>query len=363
MMFPENDFLTEELICNESFQDYCLGKSLENHVLWENWISARPERAADIENAKQLVNILAVKQGSRLEQVKELKSGLLQKASFQHLLTRNDQLKIPVQIRPRFYKYSGIAAAIVFLLGSLFFMLHRNLTVKESQSASASYFASGNQPRKTIVLADGTVITLNKHSEIRLAANFSPAQRELWLSGEAFFEVRHDAAHPFTVHTSWNDIRVLGTSFNVKAYPRTSAIETSLIRGSVQVVSKQHPGYSVLLKPDQKLVYRNLPAGQQADLKKIFAVSVLHGAHPAHSTEETAWVQNRMTIDNEPFAEVAAKLQRWYGIEIVIQDELVKNYRYSGTFENESITKTLEALQVAYPFEFKVEQNRIVINK
>jgi len=363
MIFPENDFLTEELICNESFQDYCLGKSLENHVLWENWISARPERAADIESAKQLVSILAVKQGSRLQQVKELKTGLLQQTSFQHLLSRNVQPKTPVRIRPRFYQYSGMAAAIVFLLGSLFFILHRSPIGKGTQSAKLSYFSSGNQPRKTIVLADGTVITLNRHSEIRLAGNFSPAQRELWLSGEAFFEVRHDAAHPFTVHTSWNDIKVLGTSFNVRAYPRTSAVETSLIRGSVQVVSKQHPGYSVLLKPDQKLVYRNLPAAQQKDLQKIFTVSALHGAHSAHSTEETAWVQNRMTIDNLPLAEVAMKLQRWYGIEIVIQDEEVQHYRYSGTFENESITKTLEALQVAYPFEFKVEQNRIVIRK
>ncbi|MGY0037213.1 FecR domain-containing protein [Pedobacter sp. NJ-S-72] len=70
-----------------------------------------------------------------------------------------------------------------------------------------------------------------------------------------------------------------------------------------------------------------------------------------------------MIIDNEPLAAIAEKLQKWYGIEIYIANKEVKDYRYSGTFENESVIKTLEALQIAYPFEFKAEQNKITISK
>jgi len=366
MQFPENDFLIEELICNDSFQQYCLGTNLENHVLWEDWINNLPERASDIEDARKLVNILTVKQGSRLQQVKNLKNGFKQKEALSLLLNSGNGGGTLHQTRNSFYKYTSFAAVAVLILVSLYFIQQTYLPLKNSQSGmglSASVFPSGNAIRKTVILTDGTVITLNKNSEVKLIENFNPAKRELWLKGEAFFEVKHDASHPFIVHTSMNDIKVLGTSFNVKAYAQSPVIETTLIHGSVQVESKRYPGYTVLLKPDQKLLYSNIPAEKNTDLKKIFLVSSLDHKHSDQKPEEVQWVRNRMTIDNEPLAVIAEKLQKWYGIEIYISDNEVKDYRYSGTFENEGIIKTLEALQIAYPFEFKAEQNRITISK
>ncbi|MGY0037214.1 FecR family protein [Pedobacter sp. NJ-S-72] len=261
MQLPENDFLIEELICNDSFQQYCLGTSLENHILWEDWVNNLPERASDIENARKLVNILTVKQGSRLQQVKDLKNGFKQKEALSLLLNPGKGEEKLSQTRNRFYKYTSFAAAAVVILASLYFIQQNYLPLKNSQPGivlSASVFSSGDAIRKTVILTDGTVITLNKNSEIKLIENFNPVKRELWLKGEAFFEVKHDAGHPFTVHTSMNDIKVLGTSFNVKAYAQSPVIETSLIHGSVQVESKRYPGYTVLLKPDQKLLYNNI---------------------------------------------------------------------------------------------------------
>ncbi|MBB6270225.1 ferric-dicitrate binding protein FerR (iron transport regulator) [Pedobacter cryoconitis] len=366
MQLPENDFLIEELICNDSFQQYCLGTSLENHVFWENWINNLPERAVDIENAKKIVNILTVKQGSRLQQVKDLKNAFKQKEVLNLLLSSGNHEKTLYQKNNNFYKYMSLTAAAVIILVSLYFIQQAYLPSKDNLSVNTlaeTLFSSGSASRKTVVLTDGTVITLNKNSEIRLSRNFTPVQREIWLKGEAFFEVKHDAAHPFTVHTSMNDIKVLGTSFNVKAYPQSAIIETSLIRGRVQVASKKYPGYTVILKPDQKLSYRNIPADKNTALEKIFLVSSMDHQQENHPYEEIQWVRNRMVIDNEPLAEIAGKLQNWYGIEVYIADQEVKDYRYSGTFENESIVKMLEALQIAYPFKFKAAQNRITISK
>lgn len=366
MKLPDNDFLVEELVCNESFQHYCLGISLENHVLWEEWINSIPERAFDVEQAKKLVNILTIKQGSRLEQVKALKSGFKQQETLAQLLSTVPDEK-SISITPHgFYKYISFAAAAVIILVSLYFIQQNYSSSKNIQvehPLAASVFSSGQIPRKTVILPDGTVITLHQNSEIKLAKNFNPASRELWLTGEAFFEVKHDAKHPFVVHTPFNDIKVLGTSFNVKAYPHSGLIETSLIHGSVQVESKKYPGYRVLLKPDEKLSFHSAPENKDERLKNIFRVSALNRNGQTNKSEETQWIHHPMLIDNEPLTVIAEKLQSWYGIEIYIADPEVKAYRYSGTFENESIMKTLEALQTAYPFKFKAEQNRIVLSK
>lgn len=379
MKFPDNGFLVEELVCNESFQQYCLGTSLGNHVLWEEWINNAPERALDIAKAKKLVNILTIKQGSRLEQVKALKSAFGQQEILAQLLntvphesigSTERQLyaneKVVIKTAHGFYKYISFATAAVIILISLYFMQQNNSPSKDFKAENlftATVFSSGQTPRKTVILIDGTVITLHQNSEIKLAKNFNPASRELWLTGEAFFEVKHDTKHPFVVHTPFNDIKVLGTSFNVKAYPHSGLIETSLIHGSVQVESKKYPGYRVLLKPDEKLSFHNTVASKDESLENIFRVSSLNHNTETNKSEETQWIHHPMLIDNEPLTVIAEKLQSWYGIEIYIADPEVKAYRYSGTFENESIIKTLEALQTAYPFEFKAEQNRIILSK
>ena len=379
MKLPDDDFLIEELVCNESFQCYCLGISLENHVLWEEWMNNLPERAFDIEQAKKLVNILTLQQGSRLEQIRELKTGFKQQEAFAQLLKFVPDQNItiaekllysderPVLKTPDgFYKYRRFAAAAIIILVSLYFIQHNYSSLKNlraKQPLAASVFSSGHVPRKTVILPDGTVITLRQNSEIKLTKNFNPVKRELWLTGEAFFEVRHDAKHPFVVHTPFNDIKVMGTSFNVKAYPNSGLIETSLIHGSVQVASKKYPGYRVLLKPDEKLSFHNAPGLKDDDLKNIFRVSALNRNGKTNKSEETRWIHQPMVIDNEPLSVIAEKLQSWYGIGIYIADPEVKAYRYSGTFENESIIKTLEALQTAYPFKFKTEQNRIILSK
>ncbi|WP_052496058.1 FecR family protein [Pedobacter lusitanus] len=364
MQLPENDFLIEDLICNEDFQHYCLGASLENHILWEDWIHSLPERASDIATAKKLVNILTVKQGSRLKQVKALKDGFKQKEALNLLLNPVSENKPLYKSSANFYKYIGYTAAAIVLLVSGYFIQQAYLSSKDIRptvSLAASVFSSDPEHRRTLVLTDGTVITLNKNSEIRFTGNFNPAKRELWLKGEAFFEVKHDPVHPFTVHTAMNEIKVLGTSFNVKAYAGSRVTETSLIHGRVQVASTKYPGYKVLLKPNEKLSYDNTATNK--NLKNIFQVSSFTGGYQDHVPAEIRWVRNRMIIDNESLAVIAGKLKNWYGIEIYIASNEVKDYRYSGTFENESLIKTLEALQMAYPFEFRTEQNKIIITK
>lgn len=371
MQIPKADFLVEDLVCNESFQQYCLGASLEEQLSWNEWIAQHPGRLADIEYAKKIICLLSLNQGSRIEQLNQLRSGIKQREEFQRNLsfdsTAGHDLDAPKHNRLKLYRYIGGIAAAVAVLVSIYFVRHESAVPQLSiatEKQAMLLISSGAAARKTVVLEDGTIITLAKESSIEVRRQFNTDRRELWLKGEALFDVKHDASRPFTVHTSFDEVRVLGTTFNVKAYPDDQAMETSLIKGSVQVNSRQYAGYSVILKPNQKLISTKvIDLAADSNPKSHFVVSAIKSARSDQSPAELKWVRTRLDIDNQPLSAIASKLQNWYGVEIQITDDKVKDYRYSGIFENETLMKTLEALQLSYPFTFKMEQNRILISK
>lgn len=366
MQMPKENFHVEELICDDSFQQYCLGTCLENQLLWQDWIRQYPHKNADFEEAKRLVEILSVKQGSRLAQVKALRSGLKQRAFLTEALRLKTNDVAPSNLKnkfPSFYLYTTGIAAMLMVALFLYFFKQGPVVSSLPVHHSGQNFYSGKAVRKTIILVDGTVITLASKSAIHLKKDFNGSKREMWLSGEAFFDVKHDAAHPFIIHTSYNDIKVLGTTFNVKAYANSSDIETTLLRGSVRIDSKKYPGQYIILKPNQKAVTNHSFLNDKGTAIKLYNVSPLKITSGTKTPVDIVWVQNRLEIENEPLSAIVAKLQKWYGIEITIEDESVKNYHYSGIFVNETIMKTLEALQLSYPFQFKVEKNKITINK
>jgi transmembrane sensor len=368
MQMPSGKISVEELVCEESFQQYCLGSNLQDQLLWQEWLAAYPDRAEDFESARKLVNLLSLNQGSRLQQLKDLRAGIKQREGLQRSLAEvlSAEMSNPIPVRSRkLYQYiGGVAAAMLVVISIYFFQTGRKEPISRLLSPTteiAQVISSGQKPRKTVVLPDGTMITLAKGSSIEWRAKFNVERREIWLKGEAFFDVKHDASKPFTVHTEFDDVRVLGTTFNIKAYPNAKEMETFLIKGSVRVNSKQYEGYYVVLKPNQKLV-SNKSADVVSDGNPAAHFKVKSTA-PGLSSTELKWVKNRLDIEDQPLSEIVLKLRSWYGIDIIIEDESVKNYRYSGIFENETIVKTLEALQLSYPFAFKLEQDRILISK
>jgi len=369
MQIPEDNFNVEDLVCSESFQRYCLGTDLEDELFWKAWLIRLPHKFPELEEARRLVHLLNAEQGNRKEQLEQLKEGLAQNGIFKERLMTGLESE-PAALATRrirsgsFYWYSGIAAAILMAFILVYLFRHPFENQINNTYQGGERFSSGKALRKTIVLKDGTVITLARESAISLLKDFDQENRELWLNGEAFFDVKHDSAHPFIVHTAFNDIKVLGTSFNVKAYPASKFMETALIRGSVRIDSRQLPGYFVVLKPNQKLFTQYLPEQHSAAaVKKAYKISELKTTGLSKEPEEIQWIKKRLDIDNLPLSVIARKLQDWYGIQIVIADEDVGNYRYSGVFENETILKTLEALQLSYPFHFRTESDRIVLTK
>jgi ferric-dicitrate binding protein FerR (iron transport regulator) len=317
----------EELVCDESFQQYCLGHDAATNSYWEDQLKLHPEM---IEEARRIVNILSANQGSRLDHSRQLQDGLRQSAQLQQLLATNTSKS---RKRRFIYAISGIAASGLILFG-----LWRMVAVK--QPVPTAYTATHN-PRHTYILADGTIVTLREYGTLLVDNDFGKNTREVTLTGEAFFDVKHNDQHPFIVHTRTADIIVLGTTFTVSANPGEET-ETTLLSGKIAVNLKNKPEDKIVLQPNQKFITR---------------------IYKLDKKERPAWIHSRLEIDNEPLEEIAKKLEKWYGIPVIFSDEAVKSYRYSGTFESETVIKALEALQLSYPFNFKVNNNVIVISK
>jgi transmembrane sensor len=220
--------------------------------------------------------------------------------------------------------------------------------------------------RSYLLLPDGTKVWLNSDSKLEYTGNFNDSVREVNLTGEAYFDVMKDKKRPFIVHTSDIDIKVLGTAFNVKSYPRENAIEATLIHGLIEVTNKQEPtSPKVLLHPHEKLVYvkgARIPATTKAAHLKPYSVAPLPKNIADTSLVETSWVYNKLIFDGETFREIALKMERWYNVKIVFKNEKLAATPIHYTIANETVEEALKAMQYIEDFTFKIKDNEIEIN-
>lgn len=227
---------------------------------------------------------------------------------------------------------------------------------------------SGKGIRKNIILPDGTTVWLNAESKLSYdKAMVNRDQRVVMLSGEAFFDVKHDKAHPFIIKTEKISIKVLGTSFNVRAYENDNRTETTLIRGSVELSVNNRPNEKIILKPSEKFILNEQNDSVKEDPSIINGAKMIIEyvapvivANKEYLTE-TSWKENYLVFKNESMEELAPKLERWYNVKIIIKNSKIKNYRYSGAFSKETIDQALQAMQLTKHFNFKIQDHDIEI--
>lgn len=219
--------------------------------------------------------------------------------------------------------------------------------------------------RSELVLPDGSIVWLNAGSKLTYSKNFGTANRDVTLVGEAYFDVKRMPELPFIIQTPAMQVKVLGTRFNVKSYPGERSSETSVIRGSVEVVPKQRPNEKYVLRPNEKLVVANTgqekTSGQQP--KALIALSSLTYYRTDSVVVETSWVDNKLVFDNEPFADVALKMERWYGVTIEFRKQDLKDIHLTGSFVNETIYEAMKALQLCELFDYEIHQNTVIIKE
>jgi ferric-dicitrate binding protein FerR (iron transport regulator) len=234
-----------------------------------------------------------------------------------------------------------------------------------------SEVATRDGSRTSLSLPDGTHVWLNAGSRLTYDKTYGAQLREVNLTGEALFDVAHNATKPFVIHTARVDIKVLGTRFNVKSYPTDRTTETTLLRGSIEVSIKARPDEKIILKPNEKLVIANddsalhrslTPHTEKTSKANESLVDIRKPAYDAAGINiETSWVDDRLIFQDEPFGILAKDMQRWYGVSIRFTRPGQEEWRFTGNFRKETIQQALEALKLTAPFTYTINENQITI--
>ena len=201
---------------------------------------------------------------------------------------------------------------------------------------------------RTILLPDGTSVTLNHYSSLSYPKQFKSDNREVELSGEAYFEVSKNKKHPFIVQTETIDVQVLGTHFNVDAYPDNPDVKTTLLTGSVAVSNKNNSVHMVL-KPNEVAIYNKV--------EQKLTCKVLENAG-----DEISWRHGEFIFDDLPLQEIARELSNSFGTTIHITDSTLRNYRVTARFRNgEDLETILSVLHNAGYFNYSRNTQQITI--
>lgn len=195
-----------------------------------------------------------------------------------------------------------------------------------------------------ITLADGSNVWLNAASTLRYPVAFTDSTREVYLSGEAYFDVSHDVK-PFIVNADKMDIMVLGTTFNVSAYPEALSLSTTLVTGSVKLTTIK--GDRILKPKQQGLLTHGI------DQLKVEEVN---------TNLYTSWVNGKIEFEQEDLDGVMRRLSRWYDFEYIFKNEEARNFHFTGRIDNtESISSILHMLELTTNVKFELKETTIVI--
>ena len=235
----------------------------------------------------------------------------------------------------------AVAAGFVLLIGFgwMFYFYQRPVR---------TLIVSTNIQTQCIQLPDGSKVTLNRHSQLSYPETFNK-ERIVKLNGEAYFEVARNHEKPFMVKSPAMDVRVLGTSFNIKCRPDNSFAETTLVEGEVEVKDKSDKGRITLL-PGQKAVLNRVTGRMQ--VKQV------------DPKMEIVWHNDLIPFEKSSIFQIAAALERFYGVKIILSPDVDSTNTYSGVLKKkDNIESVLNSLRNSIPFNYKkVDDNNIFIS-
>jgi len=247
----------------------------------------------------------------------------------------------------RWIKIAGVAAILVVGLIGGFLLNNQTKTVDTQYFTSLSPKGSISE----VILPDNTHIFLNSDSEVKYTTNARGETREVILSGEAWFNVTKDIHHPFVVHTPAYDVKVTGTSFNVKAYPDDHTITTTLEEGCIHIYQTDKSGsqQETIMNPGEQYTFDK--TSNTATITQV-------------NTELfSAWRYNKLIFINMELDELAKLLERRFGVSIAIQDSGIKNYHFDGTLKDETLLDILNIIQQTLPIEYHINDQQVIIKK
>ena len=324
---------------------------------FNDWVAAHPEQQQLLETMRQFWLTSDI----------TLPTGQLDVAgAFERLQQRieSEQLMAKTPVRPLWpvRRWVGwVAAASLAITIGVWAWNQRQL---EPPAKPIAIVEQINQKgtRSQIRLADGSIVWLNADSHLHYPKAFTGKLREVTLEGEAFFKVTHNPKQPFVVRLATGSVRVLGTSFNIRAYPGDSTVETSVVTGRVAFVPKSAGGSNQVQtgqrqatpQKDTLFLTPNLKAIQSLTRQSITT-------QPTVAANQIAWTESKLVFRNTPMGEVAKTLERWYGTPVTLERESLRQCPLTGTFQNQSLREVMTLIAMTNRFQFDLTPSQVTI--
>lgn len=271
----------------------------------------------------------------------------------------------------RRYRIAIAGAASVALLTGVWFVFFNSKDGKLKNIALQEIITPANRIRE-INMPDGSIVWLNEGSKMEYSNEFNGKIREVWLTGEAYFDVAKNKKKPFIIHAGRINVKVLGTAFNIKSYPGEKNVETSLIRGSVEVTLKDDPSKVYILNPNQKLVVPatdskvpdTIVLASPAD-KEIKYTKIGKVADKIADTiiAETSWVDGKLAFYESSFKDLAEQMERRYNVSFVFRDKQKEELVFTGVFYRQTLPEALRALSLTASFNYRIKDDTVYILK
>ncbi|MFD1001653.1 FecR family protein [Ohtaekwangia kribbensis] len=334
----ETDFLKHEY-----FVQWVLSPTKESSAYWQHWLKQNPDKVEMLGAARDLLLSFEMKETHSMDDTTYYKI-------LDNLLQENAKQKD----NDTSGRSNGwlLAAASVIIFSSIALVGYFTLTKGKdtapiAQAIEYNYESVPGGVKKTIMLPDSSIVTLNSVSELKYPTRFSDTVREVYLTGQAFFEVTKNARAPFIVHTKKFSTCVLGTSFDIRSYEGEKSNHVAVVTGKVRVMTQE--GNSQLLLPHDMTSYNE---NQKTLKKSTFDPAFL-----------LAWRKGIIVFDHATFEEVTTYLSRWYGVDFNIEKDFKVKGLYTGEFNKEPLITVLNGISYSSHFSFRVDGKTVYISK
>lgn len=338
--------------------------SQEDIQLLEYWISLNEENKNYFNQIRNTWNAIELQ--------RELDDSKI-KSDYNHVLDQIDKKTSPSFTFHSLFNNWVVKGAAIFLLGIACSWMLINKSIS-SQDNTFNVIETPRGSKATVLLPDGSTVLLNADSKLTYPQKFSNKKREVTLEGEAFFEIEKDEDRQFLVKTSDIIVKVFGTSFNVKSYPDENTTETTLVEGSISIYKNSIDDLKgeaeVKLEPNQRIVlYKEQEKSTHTEAlpKKAENVPIRKAKLVLSKSVDTerfiSWKDGHLKIESEPMNILAVTLERRYDVKVHFMDEEIKQFRFTGTFKNETIEQVMEAIKLASAVDYSIDERNIWISK
>jgi len=262
-----------------------------------------------------------------------------------HKIHVNESRKKKMIVK-KIYRWYSVAAAVllipILIAGGIWFTEQNKDEPILAESPVTSTLIAPLGSRISFSLPDGTKGWLNSGSSIEYQLPFN-SNRQVAILGEAWFNVAHDANHPFVIATGNSKVKVLGTKFNLNAYPEEKYVEVILAEGKVEFSTPGLPS-GIEMKPNERLVLSN------------GTVNI----NVTDATKYAAWKEGKLMFRGDSMDEVARRIERWYNVDVKLVDEELRNHVIRGTFQDDSLQEVLRYLCMTSPIRYRIIDRKLM---